>query len=434
MGIETKNGAHFRSDAPNLQHVKDTKNEPNLDVFPIDIFTHSIQEMIINANETTGYNIDFYSGALLSAFATAIGGTNKIDIGSYSDTAILWMAIVGNSGDGKTHPIKNALKYFENTDEAEYNNYKSVLKEWNDTERTGSKPVFKSTVLKDFTIETIAPKLLHNSDLLIYRDELMGWISSMNQYNNGSDTEIYLELFNGSSITVERKTQEPILTPNSHINIIGGIQYKKLKHLSGNGRDDNGFMERLLFIYPKDVKKPAKTFKKHPDHFKELLHRTLGDLQKKNDLTFTLDRKTKFIYSNWYDASNEKYPNCSTQSKLDTYILRLLLIIDMLHKIDRSDTSTIVYESSMASAINLIEYFRNNANRVKSIIQNGYNPLENLPDNKVMCFHDLPKTFKVTDVKDVFIKNEILGGSIYSFINNKDLFTNPKYGLYEKKL
>ena len=36
MGIETKNGAHFRSDAPNLQHVKDTKNEPNLDVFPID--------------------------------------------------------------------------------------------------------------------------------------------------------------------------------------------------------------------------------------------------------------------------------------------------------------------------------------------------------------------------------------------------------------
>lgn len=434
MATETKNGAHFRSDAPNLQQDKYTKNQSVFNGFPIDIFTSDIQEMIISANETVGYHKDFYSGAILTAMATAIGSTNSIDTG-YPSTSILWIALVGNSGDGKTHPIKNALKYFENNDKAEYDNYQSLLKEWNDTERTGNKPVFRSTVLKDFTIETIAPKLMFNPNLLIYRDELMGWINSMNKYNGGGgDTELYLELFNGGSITVERKTQEPILTPNSHINIIGGVQYKKLKNLSSGGRNDNGFMERILFIYPKDFIKPKKTFKKLPDHFNELLYRTLEHLQQQNDITFTLDIESKFEYSNWYDESNEKYPNCSTQSKLDTYFLRLLLIIDMLHKYHRKDNSSIIYESSVHSTIKLIEYFRENAKRVHSIINEGYNPLENIADNKVICYHELPKTFVISDVRDIFEKNEIRGGSIKRFINNKDLFKNTKYKHYEKKL
>ena len=58
MGVEKKKGADFRSHAPNLQHVKDTINPTNNDIFPIDIFTHSIQKMIINANKTIGYNYD----------------------------------------------------------------------------------------------------------------------------------------------------------------------------------------------------------------------------------------------------------------------------------------------------------------------------------------------------------------------------------------
>ena len=90
----------------------------------------------------------------------------------------------------------------------------------------------------------------------------------------------------------------------------------------------------------------------------------------------------------------------------------------MLHKVDRKDDSTIVYDSSMKSAIMLIEYFRGNAKRVKSIIDDGYNPLENLPQNKILCYHDLPKSFKVADEKNIFDKNGISGGSIYRFVNN----------------
>ena len=108
MSIKKEKSEYLRDITPNSPHDKDNE-------FPLDIFPDSIQEMIVDANETVGYHKDFFSGALLSVFATAIGSSNRIDIKRYDDAAILWVAIVGNSGDGKSHPISHALKYFEKT-------------------------------------------------------------------------------------------------------------------------------------------------------------------------------------------------------------------------------------------------------------------------------------------------------------------------------
>ena len=102
---ETKNGVHLIDITPDSLIVgqdKDTDSKIKNSDFPIDIFPDSIRELIINANETVGYNKDFFSASILSACATAIGGSNKIDINQYTASPILWIAIVGNSGDGKT--------------------------------------------------------------------------------------------------------------------------------------------------------------------------------------------------------------------------------------------------------------------------------------------------------------------------------------------
>ncbi len=434
---ETKNGVHLKDITPDsliVEQDKYTDYSVNNRDFPIDIFPDSIRELIINANETVGYNKDFFSASILSACATAIGGSNKIDIKQYTASPILWIAIVGNSGDGKTHPIEEALRYFKDIDQAEYDNYKSLVKDWQSSEKNSQKPIYKSNVLKNFTIEALADKLQYNPNLLLYRDELMGWINSFNQYNKGSDQQEYLELFNGHGITVERKTSEPIKTKSSCINIIGGIQKKKLRSLSKNDRDADGFMERILFVFPDNVKPPKKTFKNQGDHYKERLFRTLESLSSINNQVYTLDVDCETIYGNWYNESVEIYGLCPIQAKLDTYLTRLVLIIDILHKKENKDTNTVIYSNSIHKAIQLVEYFRKTANNVKNILENGLNPLEELSLKYQKLYHDLEPEFKVNDEMDKFLFHKVTGGSIYDFLNKKKLFTKLEHGIWKKKI
>jgi len=435
---ETKNGVHLKDITPDsliISQDKDMDIISNSTEFPINIFPDSIVELILNAHETIGYHKDFFSASILSVCATAIGGSNKIDIKQYTAIPILWIAIVGNSGDGKTHPIEEALKYFKNIDEAEYDNYKSLMKDWEQSERAGSKPVYKSNILKNFTIEALANKLQYNPNLLLYRDELMGWINSFNQYNKGSDQQDYLELFNGHGITVERKTQEPILTKSSCINIIGGIQIKKLFALSKNGRNDDGFMERMLFVYPDKVTPPKKTFKRPEERNKESLQRMLEKLSQTNDKVYTLDKAGEQIYLEWYNNSIDKYGSCSVQAKLDTYLPRLTLVIDMLQKIEDNDSGTVINYTSIEKAIVLVEYFRLNADKVKDIIENGVNPLDDLSLKYRKLYHDLNDEFTVKDEIEKFTFHGVTGNtSIYNFLKKKKLFTNVKHGIWKKKL
>ena len=83
---KTKNGVYLKDKTPDpliFQQDKDTDFIPNSTGFPINIFPDSIAELIVNANETIGYHKDFFSASILSVCATAIGGSNKIDIKQY---------------------------------------------------------------------------------------------------------------------------------------------------------------------------------------------------------------------------------------------------------------------------------------------------------------------------------------------------------------
>ena len=433
-----KNGVNLKDKTPipltNIHH-KDTELDNENKGFPINIFPDELAELIVNAHQTIGFNKDFFAASILSVCATAIGGSNKIDINQYSDTPIFWIALVGNSGDGKTHPLAKALEYFENIDDVEYENYKSLLKDWETNDRNGKKPVYKSTILKKFTIEALAQKLQYNPNILLYQDELMGWINSFNQYNVGSDQQEYLQLYGGKGITVDLKTQEPIRTKSSCVNIIGGIQIKKLSSLSKNGRDADGFMERVLFVYPSNVTRPKKTFEKHPERYEEYLQRTLEKLSQINDTVYTLDKACEQIYGKWDINAINTYGSCSTQAKLDTYLPRLALVIDILHKVNNKDTSTVVDYTSFEKAIELIEYFRINAEKVKGILEHGTNPLEDLSLKYQQLYHDLQPEFKVADEIESFSYHGVIGNtSIYNFLNKKKLFVKVEHNCWKKKL
>jgi hypothetical protein len=368
-----------------------------------------------------------------------LGNSVTLFNGSYSSQPILWLAIIGRQGIGKTHPLNFAKNPMEKKDKDSYTEFKGHLKAFESQDKKGRKPVLKKSLLTDFTPEKLAETLQHNDKgVLIFKDELMGWINSFDQYNKGGDQQKYLEFFNGGTLTVDRVSKDPIRVEKTNVNILGGLQPKKLKTLASNGRSDDGFLSRILFVYPRNLK---------PNKF---TGKSIDKIHVENYIKFILslydapacELKTKEsqieIFQHWQHKKVEESFNddieTSIQAKLETYVWRLTLIIEMMHQVSISKFENTISDASITKAIKLIEYFRINALKVfdKMI---STNPLEDLPLNKVELFNSLPKEFKRKAVKTSFEQHNVKGGSVNRFLGNKSLFIRlDNLGNYKKKI
>ena len=421
-----------------LDKIIDDEFSSSLD-FPTEIFPTQIQALIKDAEETVGYNPNYLSAGILSVCATALGNSVSIFNGSYSSQPILWLAIIGRQGIGKTHPLNFAKKPMEKKDKDRYIEFKDFLKAYESQEKKDKKPVLKKTLLTDFTPEKLAETLQHNDKgVLIFKDELMGWINSFDQYNKGGDQQKYLEFFNGGTLTVDRVSKDPIRVEKTNVNILGGLQPKKLKALASNGRNDDGFLSRILFVYPKNLK-PSKftgraIAEKHVKNYKRLI---LNLYDAPPSKIKTKKNQIK-IYQQWQHKKVEESFNddleTSIQAKLETYLWRITLIIEMMHQVSINKFEDTISDVSINKAIKLIEYFRINALKVfdKMI---STNPLEDQPLNKVDLFKSLPTEFKRKEVLALFEQHDVKGGSVNRFLSNKSLFVRlDSLGNYKKKI
>lgn len=421
-----------------LDKIIDNEFSSSLD-FPTEIFPPQIQALIKDAEETVGYNPNYLSAGILSVCASALGNSVSLFNGSYSSQPILWLAIIGRQGIGKTHPLNFAKKPMEKKDKDSYIEFKDLLKAYESQEKKDKKPVLKKTLLTDFTPEKLAETLQHNDKgVLIFKDELMGWINSFDQYNKGGDQQKYLEFFNGGTLTVDRVSKDPIRVEKTNVNILGGLQPKKLKALASNGRNDDGFLSRILFVYPKNLK-PSKftgraIAEKHVENYKRLIL-NLYDAPPSKIKT---KKNQIIIYQKWQHKKVEESFNddleTSIQAKLETYLWRITLIIEMMHQVSINKFEDTISDVSINKAIKLIEYFRINALKVfdKMI---STNPLEDQPLNKVDLFKSLPPEFKRKDMLALFEQHDVKGGSVNRFLSNKSLFVRlDSLGNYKKKI
>ncbi len=109
----------------------------------------------------------------------------------------------------------------------------------------------------DATVEKVARLLNENPNgLLLLRDELNGWLQTLNKAGREGDREFYLESWNGyGSYTVDRVGSGTLHVPALCLSVFGGIQPGKLqayveKTLQCSAEDD-GLLQRFqLLIYP----------------------------------------------------------------------------------------------------------------------------------------------------------------------------------------
>jgi hypothetical protein len=239
---------------------------------------------------------DFVAAPLMVAFSAVVGRKVGIRPKRYDDwlvVANLWGAIVGSPGLLKSPALKEALAPMnaliaraieDHMEEVKgYEAEKEICearREWFASEKkklakTGDMAALQAFIegnrpedepeppkerryrTEDTTTEKLGKLLNENpTGLMIFRDELVGFLRSLDRYGREGDRQFYLEAWNGDQpFNVDRIGRGSLRVEALCLSILGGIQPGPLSryvHDAGQGTTgDDGLLQRFqLLVWP----------------------------------------------------------------------------------------------------------------------------------------------------------------------------------------
>ncbi|EKE09048.1 MAG: hypothetical protein ACD_16C00221G0006 [uncultured bacterium] len=243
--------------------------------------------------------LDYVAVAALIATASLIGAGCRVRPKRHDSWALvpnLWGGIVGRPSTLKSPSLKEVLKPMKALEEdanlvfeKEYKDYLCRMEEFKAHKEAIKKkitkavlslpphevelvkqelrnhkepepPIWKRYSTNDTTIEKMHELLSQNPrGLMLFRDELMGLLSTWDREGHEADRSFYLEAWNGDdSKTSDRIGRGTTYTKSLCVSILGSTQPDKLlgyfqQSLSGFCND--GLLQRFqLLIYPDEVK------------------------------------------------------------------------------------------------------------------------------------------------------------------------------------
>ena len=150
-----------------------------------------------------------------------------------------------------------------------------------------SPPTRKRYVVNDATVEKLGELLAENPNgLLLNRDELNGFLMSLEKTGHECDRAFYLESWNGDGrFTYDRIGRGTVEIESACLSILGSIQPgplgRYLREALTGGKGDDGFIQRFqLLVYP-DSPKSYQNIDRYPDsRAKEIAHEAFLRLEK----------------------------------------------------------------------------------------------------------------------------------------------------------
>jgi hypothetical protein len=371
------------------------------EAFPVDVLPGIVGQFVREASTAIGCDESYVAVPLLAALASAIGNTRRVRLKrSWSEPAVVWAVIVGESGSQKSPAWEAATRPLLHRQTAAFRAYsdalpnhaqeverhKAALQQWR---HTGIKkgepppdvpvePVVHRYTVSDITVEALAPILdAQPRGVLLSRDELAGWLGSFDRYANGkgADAANWLSMHRAGPVTVDRKTGKRLIhVPHAAVSVAGSIQPMTLRAALGREHFEDGLAARLLLASPpRRVKRWTEA--DVPDDTTARLDALFGRLL---ELDFALSPEgepepyliplapdAKTIWIAFYgehaaEAAELADDLAAAWSKIEGYCARLALIITLA----RNPTATKVDAESMQAGIILARWFAREARRV----------------------------------------------------------------------
>ena len=354
---------HVQADFSKIENPKENPNE--ITELPIWALPDDIQSII--GDVTKGYrcNRDFVVGSLMGAVACLIGKRVAVHSGNYKNHATLWIALIGDSSEGKSQPLDFFFKPIQDEEDDAYNRYQEELQQWKDNDCKGVKPVHKHRIIDNLSDEAVLRELAVNGDVTWFADELRVIFEGFGSYKTSGAGVIVgnlLKIFQYGSINVSRVSSEPVRLKEPHLNLIGGIQPETLKRVMRNkGFTEDGLFQRMLWDFPKQKKRPPRTKhiisdkskKRWGEYAKHLSTAAFEDMFE----TYDAEKLHDDILEKW-DIEIEEYRQegipemVSLISKLNYHLCRWCACVAVL----RGDSC--IKSEVMRYSIECVEYFK----------------------------------------------------------------------------
>lgn len=367
------------------EHINDTD-------FPLEVFPQTMQSVILDMARYENYKAEFIATAMLSAVSAALGGTYRIRIkGEWQSNAALYIILVGRPGLGKTPPLEAAYRPIRKHDYALFKAYETELEVWKAAGENGKKPVLRRTVVSDFTPESLL--LTHNNNprsVAILVDEIMGMFNSANRYTNGQLIEQLLTAWSGGALDVTRVSSTiPIHIEQPCINIVGTTQTKRVHELLTKGFEDNGLLDRFLFVLPKSWKMSKWTdwddggvdrAALPAARWEQILSKVLAldyDIGEEERMphVLSMDREAKEYFYSWWNRKVERINLIEDDAEVDSremkhpaQVARLALLMQVLRYASGEGNLQSVDTASVKAAIRLNGYFEDSYRRIRSFV------------------------------------------------------------------
>ena len=358
--------------------------------FPINILPHLLRDIISETHKALNFPVAYIAMSLLTAIATAVGDTCWLKVKTeWMERPLMYVALLGNPGSVKSHPMKFAMKPILDRDIQSRKLYSEQLKEYRKRLKAGEdppKPKCRQRIVQDVTMEGLCKILEDNSaGLCLWSDELANWLGSMDKYRKGgNDVGTWLSIFNAQPIFVDRKgVDDKITIARPFVNVIGSIQPKVFAKYFSEQLRHNGLLSRILVIFNDDQDKmPYDSYMDVPE---ELVERWRNLIDTILDLTdgyyefgeavYTLSEDAKAAFSTWSDrntdAVNEEADKtiCEFFQKIKNYVYRFALVLQILEEIlVNKNSDNVVRSKAMIFSTMLGDYLIGNARRVIDLL------------------------------------------------------------------
>lgn len=442
--------------------------------FPIDAFPTFCQDMMKAYQFCFGAAPDHYGLAILSVAGAVLGNAVWAVERGNTHPPLLYSVIVDKPGRGKTPIVREVLRPVVKIEQRYREAHAEALRKHREANadnkgNTPPPPVGKEIILNDFTLESVYKVLQANPrGVIVFRDEVAGWLNSMNAYKTkGGDEQFWLENYNSGLVKINRqKADRALFVRNCFASVIGTTQPAILAQFAEGNKAYNGFLARILFSFPEDTEKitynnrqPDSTFR---EKWEQIITRIYGLPCESSSAADDLDdasieptliglsSKAAQLYQDYYDTiakqvnESEDEIEQAVLTKFDSHVLRLALILTFLNwaeapakkvsgvEVDMSMEELKrmqITEDAMSGAIRLANYFRAT---VLKVVGRLASPIEQLPENYRIWYESLPEEFDRQKAAILAKEAQIGERTIGRLFNRTDLFRRVRQGVYLK--
>jgi putative DNA primase/helicase len=281
-------------------------------------------------------------------------------------------------------------------------------------------PTLRRYIVNDTTVEKLGELLNENPNgLVLYRDELMGFLKNLEKQGHENDRAFYLEAWNGDKpYTYDRIGRGSVFIDSMTVSILGGIQPSKLSayiRSMGSGGNDDGFIPRFqLAVYP-DTNEPYRHIDRWPDgeaknrayaafHALDALDpATIGATVEANEIPYLhFSEDAQGFFDSWREALEPKVRTSRETAALVSHLAKyrslmpsLALLFHLIDIIDRKSFGPVSLPAARCAAA-WCHYLEEHARRIYQLAFDGDpEPAQRLAER---IKESLPSPFAIGDV------------------------------------